>query len=209
MSVKNIILDFGGVLLNINYKGPTEEFKRLGIDNFDELYSKASQASLFDDLEIGKITPAQFHDAIRQLSDKPLTDEAIDKAWNSILLDLPRQNVELLIELKKKYRLFLLSNTNEIHIQSFESAIREKYKRDILTDVFEKVYYSSRIGLRKPHVEAFQYVLQHNGLSANETVFIDDTPHHVEGARKAGLRASWLDLKTTTTARLIHEDLGL
>jgi glucose-1-phosphatase len=206
--VKNIIFDLGGVLLNIDYAAPVREFTKLGIRNFSELYSKASQAQLFDDFETGKISPAAFREQIRAITKSAHSDKLIDDAWNSILLDFPIQNREMLFELKSRYRLFLLSNTNEIHITCFEQNLVKEHTVNFFPEIFEMIHYSSRIGLRKPNAKAFEYVLEHNGLSPHETIFIDDSAQHVEGALKTGLNAFWLDLKRTNTINLVRE-LGL
>lgn len=206
--VKNIIFDLGGVLINIDYAAPIREFAKLGIPEFDQLYSKVAQSQLFDDFEIGKISPQVFREQVRAITKIALLDEDIDRAWNSILLDFPLQNKELLFELKSRYRLFLLSNTNEIHITCFEKILVKQYTQNFFPEVFENVYYSSRMGLRKPNANAFEHVLQHNGLSPHETIFIDDSIQHVEGALKTGLNAVWLDLKQTNTVNLVKE-LGL
>ena len=208
MVIKNIIFDLGGVLLNIDYAAPIREFTKLGILDFDQLYSKASQSQLFDNFETGKISPDEFREQIRTITKTNCTNQQIDAAWNSILLDLPLQNKELLFQLATRYRLFLLSNTNEIHIKCFEQDLVATYQVNFFPQVFEQIYYSSRIGCRKPDREAFNHVLQHNALSPHETIFIDDSIQHVEGARKAGINAFWLDLKQTNTVNLVKE-LGL
>src|SRR6185436_4669476 len=112
---KNIIFDFGGVIIDIDYHRTIEAFKQLGIKNFEEQYSKLKQSDLFDSLEKGTITSGVFHDRIRTISGLSLTDSQIDDAWNAILIDLPEENINFLKGLKNKYRIFLLSNTNEIH----------------------------------------------------------------------------------------------
>ena len=207
--VKNIIFDLGGVLLNIDYQAPIREFAKLGIPDFHALYSKANQSALFDDFEMGKISPAEFRNNIRQISKVDLSDLQIDHAWNSILLDFPEQNTQMLNELKGKYRLFLLSNTNEIHIHSFEASLKAQFKVNFFEQVFEKVYYSSRIGYRKPNANAFEFVLKSNDLSPHETVFIDDSIQHVKGAKELGIDAHWLDLQSSNTVDLVKTKLGL
>ena len=87
--VKNIIFDLGGVLLNIDFQLAADAFKKLGFTHFEEIYSELSQASLFDDFEMGKIYPPHFRDQIRRKIKFHVTDNEIDKAWNSMLLDLP------------------------------------------------------------------------------------------------------------------------
>ncbi|MBX7095354.1 MAG: HAD family phosphatase [Flavobacteriales bacterium] len=184
-----IILDFGGVIIDINYQKPIEEFKKLGVDLS---YSQAEQSTLFDDFETGSISPQKFREAIRKQSQQVLSDDQIDDAWNSILGSIPEHRVELLIQLKQKYPLYLLSNTNEIHIASFEEEMIREYGHHILEENMLGVYYSSRIGQRKPHAAAFHHVLHENGLIPQNTLFIDDSIQHVNGALKVGLNAHHL-----------------
>ena len=186
--VKNIIFDLGGVILNIDYGQTANAFKKIGVTNFNEIYSQAKQGQVFDKLETGELTPEEFRDYIKDIVPS-LQFSAIDKAWNAMLLDLPVQRVDLLKELKKGYRLFLLSNTNEIHIKAFRKMIKSSYGEYILDAIFEQQYYSSETGMRKPNADSFQYVLEQNGLEPSETLFIDDSIQHVEGASKLNIKA--------------------
>lgn len=186
--VKNIIFDLGGVILNIDYGQTANAFKKIGVANFDEIYSQAKQVQVFDKLETGELTPDEFRECMKEIVPSlQLSD--IDKAWNAMLLDLPAARIDLLKKLKKKYRLFLLSNTNEIHIKCFRKIIDSFYGENIFDAIFENQYYSSEIGMRKPNPECFQYVLEKNGMEPSETLFIDDSIQHVEGARKLKINA--------------------
>ncbi|MDC0339174.1 HAD family phosphatase [Flavobacteriales bacterium] len=186
--VKNIIFDLGGVILNIDYGQTANAFKKIGVANFDEIYSQAKQVQVFDKLETGELTPDEFREYMKEIVPSlQLSD--IDKAWNAMLLDLPASRIDLLKKLKKKYRLFLLSNTNEIHIKCFRKIIDSSYGENIFDAIFENQYYSSEIGMRKPNPECFQYVLEKNGMEPSETLFIDDSIQHVEGARKLKINA--------------------
>lgn len=191
--IKNIIFDFGGVIIDIDYHLTMDAFRRLGIKNFEEQYSKLRQSHLFDALEKGTITPAAFRDRIRSISSLPLTDVQIDDAWNAILIDLPEENITFLKSLKNKYRIFLLSNTNEIHEQAFTDLIQKKFGENVLKNVFENIYYSHRLHLRKPDPAIFSYVLKENNLLASETLFVDDSFQHIEGARIAGLQTFYFE----------------
>ena len=186
--VKNIIFDLGGVILNIDYKRTAKAFKEIGVINFDEIYSQAKQDQVFDKLETGELTPDEFREYMKEIVPS-LQFSDIDKAWNAMLLDLPAPRIDLLKKLKKKYRLFLLSNTNEIHIKCFRKIIESSYGENIFDAIFEHQYYSSDIGMRKPNAECFQYVLEKNGMEPSETLFIDDSIQHVEGARKLKINA--------------------
>ena len=116
---KNIIFDFGGVIIRIDYNRIAATFKNFGVLNFDQLYSQLHQTSLFDDFEKDLISPQHFSDKLREISGIGLTDAQIDEGWNAILIDLPKENIEVLGSLKKTHRLFLLSNTNAIHEKAF------------------------------------------------------------------------------------------
>lgn len=192
--IKAIIFDLGGVILNINYQLAEQAFEKLGIENFAELFSQASQSKLFDRLEKGVISPAEFRKELCSLSKKNLTDDQIDKAWNAMLLDLPPERIELLKKLKEHYKIYLLSNTNKIHIDQFSC---RTISREKLESLFDKVYFSSEIGMRKPDSEIFEHVLKENGLKPSETLFIDDSIQHIEGAEKVEIRAVLLEKGTT------------
>lgn len=205
-NIKNIIFDFGGVILNIDYTLTEKAFAKLGLTDFGKIYSQAMQNDLFNGLEKGQITPTQFRAEIRRVigSDKP--DEQIDEAWNAMLLDLPEERVNLLDALKNKYRIFLLSNTNKIHYDSFSGYMKNKFKRDVFSDVFEKTYLSHEIKMRKPDAEIFEYVLSENKLKREETLFIDDSIQHIEGANKLGIATRFLKKGESITSLFILWD---
>ena len=98
--------------------------------------------------------------------------------------------------LGRKYRLFLLSNANEIHIQYVNDFLKNRYNIPSINQFFEKAYYSQEIGMRKPHKSTFQWVLKDANILAKETLFIEDNAHHIEGAKQAGLKTHHLDLLT-------------
>jgi glucose-1-phosphatase len=191
--IRNIIFDLGGVILNIDYKLTEIAFVKLGLENFEDLYAKQKQLNLFDKFETGEITADRFRESIRNISGSDPSDEQINEAWNKMLIDLPEKNLSFLLLLKKKYRLFLLSNTNEIHINGFMEIINRDYGYLPFDDIFEKTYYSNRVRLRKPDEKIFRLVLEENNLSASETLFIDDTERHLAGATAAGLHTLHLN----------------
>ncbi|MFT6245562.1 MAG: putative hydrolase of the HAD superfamily [Crocinitomicaceae bacterium] len=184
--IHNIIFDFGGVIINIDYELTIEAFKKLGIDNFEDLYSQASQSNLFDDIETGKISPQRFINGLLEFLPSGISPNKVVHAWNAMLLDIPRSRIELLQKLSEKYRIFLLSNTNSIHI---DAAIRtwNKVSDTPMGSVFETIYFSHRVGMRKPNLEIFDYVCEQHKLNKQETLFIDDSIQHIEGAKKSGL----------------------
>lgn len=185
--IRHIIFDLGGVLLNIDYALTEKAFVELGIANFSELYSQMKQTPLFDNWEIGKIPRQEFIKALQEAAGIPLTEEQVCTAWNAMLLDFPLRRLQLLQQLRIYYDLILLSNTNEIHEEAFSNLLRDTYGINLNT-FFDRVYYSHRIGLRKPRPEVFRWVLEENGFSAQHTLFIDDSIQHIEAARQLGIR---------------------
>ncbi|MDR4987474.1 MAG: hypothetical protein RG741_01385 [Bacteroidales bacterium] len=114
-TVKNIIFDLGGVLLNIDYGLTIAAFKKLGVEDFDGFFTQAAQHKVFDRFDTGHVTPGEFRDRLRRLSGLNLSDRQIDDAWNAMLLDMPADRIKLLQKVRRNYRIFLLSNTNAIH----------------------------------------------------------------------------------------------
>ena len=186
--IKNIIFDLGGVILNINYELTSKSFENLGGFKFENLYSQAKQKNIFNQLETGEISSSIFRSELKKLMGFNVSDEKFDQSWNAMLLDLPIKRLELIKSLGFSYNTFLLSNTNEIHIKAFKQIINEKIGYSNFVSCFKKCYYSSEIGLRKPNLACFNYVLKQNNLIAQETLFIDDSIQHIEGAKKAGLK---------------------
>lgn len=189
-NAKAIIFDLGGVILNIDYKLTIAAFEKLGVKNADSFYSKKVQDPIFDKLEAGAISPKEFLEQLQKECDNA-SIELVENAWNAMLLDLPQSRLNYIKTLKNNYQIFLLSNTNAIHIRAFKNKIgAEKWKA--FSSVFDKMYLSHEIGLRKPNKEAFQIILEENKLTPNEVFFIDDSFQHIEEAKKLGISCRYL-----------------
>ena len=187
-SIKNIIFDFGGVIINIEYARSTEALRAYSTSQDQVDFSQKGQSHLFDLYERGDISSSEFRDGLRREYGIEATDDQIDEAWNSLLLDIPAERIDLLRTLAKKYRLFLLSNTNDIHMVAFHKIMADSHGLPNLEPLFEKVYYSHLVHKRKPHADIFAHVLAENNLNPEETLFIDDSIQHIEGAHKVGLQ---------------------
>ena len=185
-NIDTLIFDFGGVIINLDYSKPVDEFKKLGISDSKKLYSKEEQTSLFDSLECGQISDEKFLNEIRKKSNTNDL-ELIKKAWNSILLNIPEKRVHLLKKLSSKYKIFLLSNTNSIHLKEIISSYGEKKWKNFIS-IFNDVYFSNQIGMRKPNENIFFHVINKNKLDVSKTLFIDDSPQHIKTAKKIGFK---------------------
>lgn len=193
-SVDAIIFDFGGVLFDIDYDVPVREYRKLGLEDFSKIYAQGGQSELFDRLETGNISNENFLIAIQQVIPTQPELTQVLAAWNSILTGIPKGRVDKIHELKKSKITFLLSNTNAIHVAEFEKMVDAEMGLEYFKSAFEEVYYSSSIGIKKPHPETYLEVCKWNGLNPRRTLFIDDSKQHVEGALEAGLLAYHLDV---------------
>jgi len=194
-NIKNIIFDYGNVIFEIDFKKAQEALLQLGIADIETFFAHKSHNNIFNDFESAAITPAQFRDEIRKAAKNPaLTDEEIDAAWNSLLIGVPESVHEIVLKVKDKYRTFLLSNNNEIHYNYIVDYLKREFEMEDNSSLFEKTYYSQHMFLRKPNVEIFEQVIRENNLNPEETLFIDDSPQHIEGAKKAGLNTLLMDV---------------
>jgi len=203
MQIKNVIFDLGGVLLNIDYHLTIQAFVDIGMSNFQELFTQAQQSELFDKIEVGEISSDEFLAEIKALMPSYVSEVEIRTAWNAMLLDLPSERLDFLLAVKEKYNTALLSNTNSIHLESFYKELKKVHNLKSLDDYFHKVYFSCDLGMRKPNPETFLRVCELEGFNPSETLFIDDTIQHVEGAKQAGLQALHLDVKNTDVINLL------
>lgn len=185
--IKNIIFDLGGVLMDIDFSLTHKAFERLGVQGFAELYNQHSADPFFADFEKGKIPTTDFFDRIRSICQCELSNEDIRDAWNALLISFPPERIEWLLAIRKKYPIYLFSNTNIIHYQSFVKTFEEAAGIDF-NSCFVKAYYSHEMGLRKPDPASFQYILDEQQITKAETVFIDDTIKNVEAAEKMGFQ---------------------
>lgn len=192
MPTKNIIFDLGGVLLNLDIPKTVQAFEQLGAPEFSKLFGLGRAESFLKAYEVGYINDDEFITDLQQLTGGKSRDEVVH-AWNAMLLDFPKERIDLLAELRKKYNLYLFSNTNAIHLSSFAKTFSDTFNGASLDGEFSKAWYSHLIKLRKPDVEAFEFIIKDGGLNPSESVFIDDALVNVEGARIAGLNGIHLE----------------
>jgi glucose-1-phosphatase len=202
-SLKNIIFDFGGVICDLHIWKTEEKFLAFGAPADDTAGSKEKGEADFEvlsaALETGMITPSHFCSAIRKFYRSAPPDEEILDAWNALLTRIPAERIRLLESLRKSYRIFLLSNSNLIHYTSFRQDFEEDFGYRDFDELFERAWFSFRIGLKKPDPAIFAHVLKDKNLNPAETLFIDDTLMHVETARTLGIRGHHLRKGDTLT----------
>ena len=191
-NIKNIIFDLGGVLLNIDYNKTISAFTELGIGNFDKMFSQFHADELFIKMETGKISDKDFRATLKKATGGKSSDDQLDAAWNAMILTFRTESLTALEELSKKYALFLLSNTNSIHLKYFQQVYTRDTGKPLLDAYFKKVWYSHELGLRKPGREIYEFALRDGGIVASETIFIDDTFDNIEAAKELGIKTHHL-----------------
>ena len=186
-NIRNIIFDLGGVILNLSVASSLKQLVAITGLPMEKVLEGYSHREEFFQYEKGEIGDMQFRAALQRIYSFQESDEVIDQCWNAMLLDIPPERIELLKSLKSKYRTFLLSNTNAIHVKSFSASLSKAHGINSLDSLFEKVYYSHQLKMRKPDPEIYQHVLIQNGIKAKETLFLDDNEKNIEGARNVGI----------------------
>jgi len=186
-SFDNIIFDLGGVIINLSVPATFAAFAKASGKSLEEVSAQANAQAFFD-YEKGLISDEQFREQVKSIFNWNTSDEVFDQCWNAMLLDIPLERLQLLERLKKEYRIFLLSNTNEIHLKKFNHILYESTGRDSMDHYFHKAYYSHRMKMRKPDTEIFEFVLNENKLNPTETLFLDDNVSNLEGAAQTGIQ---------------------
>jgi len=187
--IKNIIFDLGGVIIDLNQTNTVYEFNRLSKVPFEIVYTQGLHDELFQRLDKGTISEKHFFAELTQQLRYNGPEENLHNAWNAMLLDVPQSRLDLLVRMKQNYNTFLLSNTCEPHIRAFEHDLYIKHGVRNFNDYFDAVYYSCRVGMRKPDTEIFELLIKENKLLPHETVFIDDSEQHVRGAGACGIKS--------------------
>ena len=187
-NIKNIVFDLGGVLVDLDFKNAINGLQQAGFANVKEQLQAFDQDGIFQKFELGEINADEFRTAIRENSTVTLTDEEVDALWNSMLLEVPRKKLELILELRGKYMVYLLSNTNSIH-WDYVCNNAFNYRGFRVNDYFEETFLSFEMHLAKPDKAIFEKVLHEANLLPEETLFIDDSEANCKAAEELGIHA--------------------
>ena len=190
-NISTLIFDLGGVIVDLDLAKCIQNFKELGLENIEQYLSNFGQKDFFMQFEKGQIGIPAFRNEIRKLAGIELTDAQIDEAWCSFLTQIPVEKLHLLSELKKKYHLLLLSNTNPVHI---ETAVAVEFSKTgkTMQDFFDKCYLSYEMGMVKPDVEIFEALLADAQVKAEECLFLDDGKKNIDTAAALGIQTYWV-----------------
>ena len=186
-NITTLIFDFGGVLIDLDINQCILNFNRLGLENVEQYLNNFAQSGFFMQLEKGQISAAEFRNETRKLTPNKLTDTQIDEAWCSFLLEIPEEKLEMLIELRKKFRVVLLSNTNIIHFPNSEKLLFTNKGRQ-LSEYFDRCYLSYEMKMAKPDLQIFKNILASENVQPNECLFLDDGLKNTLQAQKLGIQ---------------------
>ncbi|PWJ58747.1 putative hydrolase of the HAD superfamily [Dyadobacter jejuensis] len=197
-SIKNLLFDLGDVIINIDVPIAFQAFAELSGIDLDEIHALVKQHDLFRKFETGQLSEVEFRNTVRTiLKQEHWEDQHIDQAWNSLLLDIPVERIELLKALSTKYRLFLLSNTSSIHITQVNKILHQATGITSLDQLFEKVFVSYEMGMMKPDPNIYHGVLSQAEIRADETLFLDDNGDNIAAAAQIGLQTIHVQKPTT------------
>ena len=186
--IKNIVFDLGGVLCGLDAERCIRAFHQIGAEEVAVYVEEHRVEDLFLQSELGYITTEEFCEEVRRITQRPIDDEKIVWAWNELLTGITPERRQAVLELSKKYRLFVLSNTNDMHWKKWEASSLLPLKGEVFKDgVFEKCFLSYELHLAKPQREIFETVLQQADIKADETLFIDDSLKNCQAAEALGI----------------------
>lgn len=186
--IKNIIFDLCGPIITIDLALIEKEFHALGVKE-EHPYERLVESGLTEDFESNRITSAVFFDSVRNQFGLPLKDEEITNAWNTLITSFLPQHIQLLRQLRPKYKTFLLSNSDQINGDFFSYYLNHEAGFDFLGECFDQAFFSYQLSMRKPSPDLFRKIVEMHHLDPEETLMIDDREGHCQGARKAGLKA--------------------
>lgn len=205
--IKNILFDFGGVIVTLDKQQALDRFTKIGFPNIEDYLNEFRQRGIFLEYEEGKINQENFYKEFRKLAgNENISDDDIDSGWLGFLVEIPEYKFELLKELRKKYNVYLLSNTNPSVMGWAKS---EKFSPEGLpiTAFFDKTYLSYEIGHAKPDREIFDFIIKDSGMDPSETLFFDDGKANIEIAEKLGFQTYLTD--QNEDLRKVFVDKGL
>lgn len=191
-NIKNIIFDFGNVLFDLNLPNIEKGMKNLFGEQFEVAGQTLRKNNIFQLYETGGISTEEFVDAIHFAAPPHPSREAITAVWNSIFIAMPAERFEMLTQLRQRYKVFMLSNINDLHATWIDAyMLREHGVDNFQSQYFDGVYYSHLIRLRKPDLPAYEYVLSDAEITPESSVFVDDLPENIAAAERAGIRGLW------------------
>jgi len=184
--IKNIVFDFGGVIVNFSREAAVKKFEEIGVANANDLLDAYHQKGAFLQVEDGTINAEEFRIILSELAGKELSYEQVKEGWLGFMLDVPQYRLEYLLELRKKYKLYILSNTNP-YVMSWARSNDFTIAGRPLDDYFDKIYTSYELKAVKPGKTIFELMIKDADMLPGETLFVDDGPANIKMAKELGM----------------------
>lgn len=192
-TIQNLIFDMGNVIIDIDISLTLKALKNGLSENEFLLADEFMRSDLHEAFESGNINEKEFRNGIRMAFDKDWEDEWIDRVWNTLLLTIPKERINLLKVLRKDYNLYLLSNTNSIHFKVVEEMFEKDHPEDTFLGLFDRVFLSHEMGLRKPDSKIYEKVVEEIGAQPQTCIFFDDLQENLNAAKEVGLQTYLID----------------
>jgi glucose-1-phosphatase len=203
-TIKAVVFDFGNVIINIDVEKTILAFSELTFKSSARIKQLFTDAEVFKKYETGFYSDDEFRDVIRQILSYPLNDQEIDQAWNALLLDVPKKRLDFLESLKMKYPIYLLSNTNNIHIEQCRQYFRTKFGITNFETIFNETFLSFKMGLWKPDYKIYDSLINKIGLKPQEILFLDDNQDNIDAASDLGIQCIKINPPECFTEILEH-----
>lgn len=189
-TIKNLLFDLGGVIIDINRDNAIKKFKEIGVDDIEKYLDPYKQSGIFLELEDGKLSREEFYEAVIKLTGKNISDKDIDQGWLDFLLPVKQEKLDMILEWRKTYNVYLLSNTNPI-IMGWANTPAFSPAGKPLDYYFDDLFLSYELGYVKPDIEIYHKVIELSGMVPEETLFIDDGKANIEAGNSLGFQTFW------------------
>jgi len=203
-TTKAILFDVGNVIINIDVEKAILAFSELTFKSPARVNQLFADAEVFKKYETGYYSDDEFRDVIRQILSYPLNDQEIDQAWNALLLDVPKKRLDFLESIKMKYPIYLLSNTNNIHIEQCKQYFRTKFGIPNFETIFSETFLSYKMGLWKPDYKIYDAAISKIGCKPEEILFLDDNQDNIDAATDLGIQCIKINPPDCFTEILEH-----
>ena len=184
--IKNLVFDFGGVIVSLNRDAAVQAFEQLGVADAEHILDKYHQTGIFLALEEGRLTEEEFRQQLGELCGRPLSFEEVQQAWLRFISGTDLQQLHYLETLRSRYRLYILSNTNP-YISAWACSPQFTTDGKPLDAYFDGLFLSYRMGMTKPDRRIFRQLLDEAELQPEETLFVDDGASNIRAGQEAGM----------------------
>lgn len=183
--IKNIVFDFGGVIISFDRDQAVKAFRQIGVKEADRLLDKYHQKGIFQEVENGNMDAEAFRRELSKICGKELTYKEVEDGWKGFVTEVPQYKLDYLNELRKKYKVYILSNTNP-YIMGWARSVALTPAGKPLDAYVDKIYTSYEAGSTKPDRGIFEYMIKDSGLNPAETIFVDDGASNIAVGEELG-----------------------